>query len=102
MQGAFDIIRDVVFGVATLVFVRVLFTEGLRGLVGRSIRFLRLLPGVEIIVRYLLQRQARNVLMQLSSSGDSFEGKASQQEQQLCIPEKGKLAKWRETCSRPA
>lgn len=89
----FASLKDAVFGLALLLAVCVLAKEGAAGLLRRALGALRLMPGVEPLIRGLVRREVHNFLRQL----DKDKGRRKKKEdgdskKTVAIPEKGKIA----------
>ena len=81
-----SVFRDVLLGLLLLLAVSVVAREGLSGAVRRAIAVLKLLPGVERLIRAVVRRQVRSFLRQVERDGGRVHG----QRKTMSIPEKGK------------
>ena len=80
--------KDAVFSIAVLLVVSVTAREGLAGLARRLLAALRLLPGVEWLIRRVVRREVRGFLRQLEREKDRGEREGGRKKT-LQIPEKG-------------
>lgn len=81
-----SVFRDSLLGLLLLLAVSVVAREGLSGAVRRAIAVLKLLPGVERLIRAVVRRQVRSFLRQVERDGGRVHG----QRKTMSIPEKGK------------
>lgn len=83
--------KDAVFGLVLLLVACVVAREGLAGLARRLLALLRLLPGVETVMRRVVRREVRGFLRQLRKEkgiGEG-EGEGGGKKKTMKIPEKG-------------
>ena len=81
--------RDAIFALALLLAVSVAAREGFGGLARRALTALRLLPGVEWLIRGMVRREVRGFLRQLERERGRGEGERTRTKT-LAIPEKGR------------
>lgn len=83
----FALLRDAVFTFVLILAVRVALREGAAGLMRRLVTVLKILPGVEEFICWILRREVRGFLKQIGhGSGSEAGGKHG-----LVIPEKGRV-----------
>lgn len=85
----FCIFRDAVLGVLLLLVLSVVAREGFNGFMRRTIAVLKILPGVEWLIRTAVRRQVRSFLRQVERDAGRTQ-KANGQKKTMSIPEKGK------------
>ena len=89
MPWAWHFLRDAVFGLLLLLALSVFAREGLSGLARRAFVALKLLPGVEVLIRAVLRRKVRGFLRQLERDRGREHGQQPRENKTMAIPEKG-------------
>ena len=85
-------VKDAVFALALLLAVCVAAREGLAGLARRSLTLLRLVPGVQSLIRGVVRGEVRRFLRQLEKEkGRGGEREGGREKKTMQLPEKGDL-----------
>lgn len=84
----FGLCRDAVVALLFLLAVTTVAREGLSGLARRVVLTLKLLPGVELLIRIVLRREVRGFLRQIERDAGREEKKGERKT--MAIPEKGR------------
>ena len=88
MLWLFGLFRDAVLGLLLLLGLSIVAREGLYGLARHVVVVLKVLPGVEWLLRRVLRRHVRRFLRQIERDAGR-EQEAIRQKRTVAIPEKG-------------
>ena len=91
MLGFLHLLRDAVVALLFLLAVSTVAREGFAGLARRSVVALKVLPGVELLIRVVIRREVRRFLRQVEreAGGEEREGRTRRRRKTMNIPDKG-------------